>query len=89
MEKKYTINEIIERLALTDEEVLLCKQHREYAEKLDTVLDARDFRMDRMDIIGQNGNDGLHYNTDSEGNILNWHKRSMESLGKTLGEPPE
>ena len=77
MEKKYTINEIVERLTLTDEEVLLCKQHREYADKLDNVLDARDFRMDKMDIIGQ------------DGNILNWHKRSMDSLGKTFGEPSE
>ena len=47
----YTFNEVFERLLLTDEEVLLCKQHTEYARKLDDVLAAEDFRMD-VDSIG-------------------------------------
>jgi hypothetical protein len=50
-ETTYTFKQILDRLLLTDEEVLLCKQHREYAEKLDYLLDARDFRID-VDSIG-------------------------------------
>lgn len=45
-ETTYTLKQILDRLMLTDEEVLLCKQHREYAEKLDYILDARDFRIE-------------------------------------------
>jgi hypothetical protein len=36
--KKYTLSEVLERLLLTDEELLLCQQHREYVKKLDDVL---------------------------------------------------
>ena len=36
--KLYTFNEVLERLMLTDEEVLLCKQHREYNDRLDDML---------------------------------------------------
>ena len=35
----YTFNEVLERLLLTDEEVLLCKQHTEYNKKLTDMLD--------------------------------------------------
>ena len=45
-ERVYTFNEVLERLLLTDEEVLLCKQHKEYNKKLDKILDAKDFKMD-------------------------------------------
>lgn len=83
--KTYTFDAILERLMLTDEEVLLCKQHKEYGKKLDKMLDntplqavngrpgrvfgikKREPSDERMEIIGQNGNDGLHY--DSIGNI--------------------
>jgi hypothetical protein len=37
-ERLYTFNEVLERLLLTDEELLLCKQHTEYAEKLDDMF---------------------------------------------------
>jgi hypothetical protein len=78
--KKYTLMEVLDRLMLTDEEVLLCKQHREYADKLDEMLP--EFDDERMDVIGQNGNDGTHYATiDSEGNLTSWAER--------LGQPPE
>jgi hypothetical protein len=63
-EKLYTFDEVLERLMLTDEELLLCQQHKEYSKRLDEILE---FDSERMDIIGQNGNDGLHY--DSIGNI--------------------
>jgi hypothetical protein len=36
--KLYTFSEVLERLMLTDEEVLLCKQHREYNDRLDDML---------------------------------------------------
>jgi len=36
---KYTFDEVLERLLLTNEELLLCKQHREYGERLDDMLD--------------------------------------------------
>jgi len=38
-EKRYTLSEVLDRLLLTDEELLLCEQHREYAERLDDMLD--------------------------------------------------
>jgi hypothetical protein len=38
-ERRYTFSEVLERLMLTDEEVLLCKQHRDYDRKLDEMLD--------------------------------------------------
>jgi hypothetical protein len=37
--KRYSLREILDRLELTDEDLLLCKQHREYAEKLDDMFD--------------------------------------------------
>ena len=37
-ETTYTFKQILDRLILTDEEILLCKQHREYAEKLDDMF---------------------------------------------------
>lgn len=68
-EKAYTFDAILERLMLTDEEVLLCKQHREYGGRLDRMFGVKkeEELNERMDVIGQNGNDGLHY--DSIGNI--------------------
>ncbi|MAF42626.1 MAG: hypothetical protein CMI54_00465 [Parcubacteria group bacterium] len=63
--KRYTLKEVLDRLLLTDEELLLCQQHREYAEKLDEMFEGHpsydEDDDERMDIIGQNGNDGLHY----------------------------
>lgn len=44
-ETTYTFKQILDRLMLTDEELLLCQQHREYSRKLDDILDARDFRI--------------------------------------------
>jgi hypothetical protein len=38
-ERRYTFSEVLERLMLTDEEVLLCKQHRDYDRKLDDMLE--------------------------------------------------
>ena len=38
-ERLYTFNELIERLIITDEELLLCKQHRDYNKKLTDMLD--------------------------------------------------
>lgn len=46
-DKKYTINEIIERLTLTDEELLLCKQHRDYNKKLDDLYNEGKSDMDK------------------------------------------
>ena len=37
-EKRYTFGEVLDRLLLTDEDLLLCKQHREYGEKLNDML---------------------------------------------------
>jgi hypothetical protein len=37
-EKAYTFDAILERLMLTDEEVLLCRQHREYGGRLDRMF---------------------------------------------------
>ena len=85
-EKLYTFSEVLERLMLTDEELLLCKQHKEYGKRLDEILE---FDSERMDIVGQNGNDGLHYSADTEGNIRNWHGRNVRTLGIKLGPPPE
>jgi len=57
--KTYTFEQVLDRLMLTDEEVLLCKQHREYTDKLEDMFsdhpryntDARDFRIE-VDSIG-------------------------------------
>jgi hypothetical protein len=40
-ERLYTFNELLERLMLTDEELLLCKQHRDYNKKLNDMLEGR------------------------------------------------
>lgn len=45
-ERLYTFNELIERLIITDEELLLCKQHRDYNKKLTDMLDTKDFKKD-------------------------------------------
>jgi hypothetical protein len=42
----YTFEQVLERLMLTDEELLLCKQHREYNKKLNDMLDTKDFKKD-------------------------------------------
>jgi len=43
----YTLDEVTERLLLTDAELLLCKQHREYGEKLDDMLN------DKTESVGE------------------------------------
>jgi hypothetical protein len=38
LQRRYTLEEVLDRLILTDEELLLCQQHREYARKLNDAL---------------------------------------------------
>ena len=75
---RYTFEQVLERLLLTDEELLLCKQHREYAEKLDDMLDARDFRMDVNSIgdLVEKPTDlwGIH-TKEKEQNLKAYHER--------------
>lgn len=37
--KRYSLKEILDRLELTDEDLLLCKQHREYGKRLDEMFE--------------------------------------------------
>jgi len=70
-ERLYTFNEVLERLLLTDEEVLLCKQHTEYVEKLDDMFDVNsigDLVEKPADLWGIN-------TKEKEQNLKDYHER--------------
>jgi len=60
----YTFNEVLDRLLLTDEELLLCKQHRDDNKKLDDMFEGH-----------PSYSEGMHYPPenvcDNRGNIGN------------------